>query len=105
MVRGWELENFVCPVGFLSKKFSAAQQNYQTHEHEIICYTRSAHLRWEDKLLGREKVRHSDRPTRALSTLRLNQASLVDRLGWWEGTYPASNFTVSACGQVCHETE
>jgi hypothetical protein len=39
------------PAGFLSKKFSAAQHNYRTHEHETIAIL-EALLKWEDKLLG-----------------------------------------------------
>ena len=39
------------PAGFLSKKFSSAQQNYHTHEHETITIL-EALIKWEDKLLG-----------------------------------------------------
>ena len=39
------------PTGFLSKKFSSAQQNYCTHEHERIAIL-EALIKWEDKLLG-----------------------------------------------------
>ena len=35
----------------MSKKFSNAQQHYQTHEHETIA-TLEALMKWEDKLLG-----------------------------------------------------
>jgi len=38
-------------AGFLSKKFSPAQQNYHTHEHETIGILKSL-IKWEDKLLG-----------------------------------------------------
>ena len=38
-----------CPTGFLSKKFSSAQQNYCTHETIAIL---EALIKWEDKLLG-----------------------------------------------------
>ena len=38
-------------VGFLSKNFSAAQQNYWTHEHETITILKAL-IKWEDKLLG-----------------------------------------------------
>src|SRR6266481_5681241 len=44
-----------CPTGFLSKKFSVAQQNNWTHEHETIAIL-EALIRWEDKLLGCEFV-------------------------------------------------
>ena len=39
------------PAGFLSKKFSSAQLNYCTHEHETIAIL-EALMKWEDKLLG-----------------------------------------------------
>jgi hypothetical protein len=40
-----------CQPAGLSKKFSAAQHNYRTHEHETIAIL-EALLKWEDKLLG-----------------------------------------------------
>ena len=40
-----------CPTGFLSKKFSSVQQNYRTHEHEMIAILKAL-IKWEDKLLG-----------------------------------------------------
>ena len=43
------------PTGFLSKRFSATQQNYQTHEHETITILKVL-IKWEDKLLGRKFV-------------------------------------------------
>ena len=39
------------PAGFLSKKFTSAQQNYRTFEHETLAIL-EALLKWEDKLLG-----------------------------------------------------
>ena len=39
------------PAGFMSKKFSNAQQHYRTHEHETIAVL-EALMKWEDKLLG-----------------------------------------------------
>ena len=42
-------------TGFLSKKFSAAQQNYQTHEHETITILKAL-IKWEDKLLGQKFI-------------------------------------------------
>ena len=39
------------PAGFLSKKFSNAQQHYQMHKHETITVL-EALMKWEDKLLG-----------------------------------------------------
>jgi Reverse transcriptase (RNA-dependent DNA polymerase)/RNase H-like domain found in reverse transcriptase len=41
------------PAGFLSKKFSVAQQHYRTHKHETIVML-EALIKWEDKLLGRK---------------------------------------------------
>ena len=38
------------PAGFLSNKFSNAQHNYRTHEHETIAVL-EALMKWEDKLL------------------------------------------------------
>jgi RNase H-like domain found in reverse transcriptase len=40
-------------AGFLSKKFSVAQQHYRTHEHETMAVLK-AFMKWEDKLLGRK---------------------------------------------------
>ena len=39
------------PAGFMSKKFTAAQQNYAVHELETLAIL-EALLRWEDKLIG-----------------------------------------------------
>ena len=41
------------PARFMSKKFSNAQQHYQTHEHKTIAVL-EALMKWEDKLLGRK---------------------------------------------------
>ena len=41
------------PAGFLSKKFTSAQQNYRTHEHEALAVL-EALAKWQDKLLGRK---------------------------------------------------
>jgi RNase H-like domain found in reverse transcriptase/Reverse transcriptase (RNA-dependent DNA polymerase) len=40
-----------CPAGFMSKKFTTAQINYQVFEMETIAIL-EALLKWEDKLLG-----------------------------------------------------
>ncbi|KAG6818407.1 hypothetical protein H0H92_002749, partial [Tricholoma furcatifolium] len=39
------------PAGFMSKKFTSAQQNYAVHELETLAIL-EALLKWEDKLLG-----------------------------------------------------
>ena len=41
------------PTGFISKKFSSAQMNYQVFEMVTIAIL-EALLKWEDKLLGRK---------------------------------------------------
>ena len=41
------------PAGFLSKKFTSAQHNYHTHEHETLVVL-EALMKWKDKLLGRK---------------------------------------------------
>ncbi len=40
-----------CPAGFMSKKFTSAQHNYQVHELETLAIL-EALLKWEDKLIG-----------------------------------------------------
>jgi hypothetical protein len=39
------------PAGFMSKKFTDAQQNYCVYKHETLAIL-EALLKWEDKLLG-----------------------------------------------------
>jgi hypothetical protein len=39
------------PAGFMSRKFTDAQRNYHTFEHEMIAIL-EALLKWEDKLIG-----------------------------------------------------
>jgi hypothetical protein len=39
------------PAGFMSKKFTSAQRNYFTYEHETLGML-EALLKWEDKLIG-----------------------------------------------------
>jgi hypothetical protein len=39
------------PAGFMSKKFTTAQQNYAVHELETLAIL-EALLKWEDKLIG-----------------------------------------------------
>jgi hypothetical protein len=57
------------PAGFLSKKFSAAQHNYWTHEYETITIL-EALLKWEDKLLRQ-----------AFTLVTDNRACQLDKLG------------------------
>ena len=39
------------PAGFMSKKFTTAQQNYAVHELETLAIL-EALIKWEDKLIG-----------------------------------------------------
>lgn len=41
------------PAAFMSKKFSAAQRNYRTYEHECLAVM-EALLKWRDELVGRQ---------------------------------------------------
>lgn len=40
------------PAGFMSKKFTHAQQNYAVHELETLAILKAL-IKWEDKLIGR----------------------------------------------------
>ena len=69
------------PAGFLSKKFSVAQQHYRTHEHETIAVL-EALMKWEDKLLGRKFTLVTDH--KGLEYFE-TQKNLSDRqVRWWE---------------------
>ena len=70
------------PAGFMSKKFSNAQQHYRTHEHEMIAVL-EALMKWEDMLLGRKFTLVTDhkgleyfsRPKRTCQTDKSNGGS------------------------------
>ena len=47
------------PSRFMSKKFSNAQQHYQTHKHETSAML-EALMKWEDKLLGHKFTQVTD---------------------------------------------
>ena len=79
------------PASFLSKKFSSAQQNYHTHEHEMIAILKAL-IKWEDNLLGQKFVVVTDH--KSLETSRLNHTCLVDRQGGGS-TSPTSNLPSS----------
>ena len=65
----------------MSKKFSNAQQHYQTHEHETITMLKAL-MNWEDKLLECKftlVIDHKD-----LEYFK-TQKNLLDRqVQWWE---------------------
>jgi RNase H-like domain found in reverse transcriptase/Reverse transcriptase (RNA-dependent DNA polymerase) len=69
------------PAGFLSKKFSVAQQHYRTHKHETIAVLKAL-MKWEDKLLGRKFTPVTDH--KGLEYFKV-QKNLSDRqVQWWE---------------------
>src|SRR6266481_4874454 len=70
-----------CLAGFLSKKFSSAQQNYHTHEHETIAIL-EALIKWEDKLLGRRFVIVTDHKSLEYFETQPNLSGRQTR--WWE---------------------
>ena len=78
------------PAGFLSKKFSSAQQNYRTHEHEMIAIL-EALIKWEDKLLGRKFVIVTDHKSLEYFETQLHLSSRQTR--WWEYIF-CFNFTI-----------
>ena len=69
------------PTGFLSKKFSSAQQNYHTHEHETIAIL-EALIKWEDKLLGRKFIVVTDHKSLEYFETQPHLSSRQTR--WWE---------------------
>src|SRR6266481_2396315 len=78
------------PAGFLSKKFSSAQQNYCTHEHESIAIL-EALIKWEDKLLGQKFVIVTDHKSLEYFETQPNLSSCQTR--WWE-YISQFNFTI-----------
>ena len=68
-------------AGFLSKKFSATQQNYQTHKHETIAIL-EALIKWEDKLLGRKFVIVTNHKSLEYFETQPSLSSRQTR--WWE---------------------
>src|SRR6266481_2714451 len=78
------------PAGFLSKKFSSAQQNYCTHEHKTIVILKAL-IKWEDKLLGRKFIIVTDHKSLEYFETQLNPSSCQTR--WWE-YISCFNFTI-----------
>jgi len=67
------------PVGFMSKKFTTAQQNYAVHELETLTIL-EALLKWEDKLI--EYKIHIITNHKALEFSK-TQSSLTNCQWWW----------------------
>jgi RNase H-like domain found in reverse transcriptase len=77
-------------AGFLSKKFSVAQQHYRTHKHETIAMLKAL-MKWEDKLLGQKFTLVTDH--KGLKYFE-TQKNLSDRqVQWWE-FLSRFNFTI-----------
>jgi len=67
------------PTGFMSKKFTTAQQNYAVHELEMLTILEVL-LKWEDKLMGYEV--HIITDHKALEFFK-TQLSLTNRQWQW----------------------
>jgi hypothetical protein len=78
------------PAGFLSKKFTSAQRNYRTHEHETIAIL-EALSKWEDKLLGVKFTLVTD--NKGLEYLK-TQAHLTSRQLRWIDFLSRYNYDV-----------
>ena len=78
------------PAGFLSKKFSNAQQYYRTHKHNTIAML-EALMKWEDKLLGHRFTLVTDH--KGLEYFK-TQKNLLDRQVWWWEFLSRLNFTI-----------
>ena len=69
------------PTGFLSKKFSSAQQNYRTHEHETIAILKAL-INWEHKLLGQKFVIVTNH--KGLKYFETQPSLSSRQTRWWE---------------------
>src|SRR5438270_12889720 len=67
------------PAGFMSKKFTPAQQNYAVHELETLAILKAL-TKWEDKLIG-HKI-HIITDHKALDFFK-TQARLSNRQFQW----------------------
>ncbi len=78
------------PAGFLSKKFSTAQQNYCTHEHETIAILEVL-IHWQDKLLGWKFIIVTNHKSLKYFKTQPNLSSC--QVKWWE-YISQFNFTI-----------
>ena len=69
------------PAGFMSRKFTPAQMNYATWEHELLAVL-EALLRWEDKLIGIRFSIVTDH--KALTFFKDAPYTTQRRMRWWE---------------------
>ena len=78
------------PAGFLSKKFSNAQQHHWMHKHEMITMLKAL-MKWEDKLLGCRFTLVTDH--KGLEYFK-TQKNLLDRQVWWWEFLSHFNYTI-----------
>ena len=78
------------PARFMSKKFSNAQQYYQTHKHETIAML-EALMKWEDKLVGHKFTLITNH--KGLKYFE-TQKNLSDRQVWWWEFLSHFNYTI-----------
>ena len=69
------------PARFLPKKFTNAQHNYRTHEHETIAVLESL-MKWGDKLLGRKFTLVTDH--KDLEYFKTQLILSPRQTQWWE---------------------
>ena len=69
------------PAGFLSKKFTNAQRNYHTHEHETIAVL-EALMKWEYKLLRQKFTLVTDH--KGLEYFKTQPILSPRQTRWWE---------------------
>ena len=69
------------PAGFLSKKFTSAQHNCHTHEHETLAVL-EALMKWEDKLLGRMFTVVTNH--KGLEYFKTQPTLSLRQTRWWE---------------------
>src|ERR1700677_5294702 len=77
------------PAGFMSKKFTPAQCNYHTWEHELIAILESL-MKWEDKLLRCIFVIVTDH--KALMFFKTKMYMPDNQVRWW-GFLSQFNYT------------
>ncbi len=79
------------PAGFMSKKFSYAQQHYAVHELETLAILEALH-KWEDKLIG-QKI-HVITDHKALEFFK-TQSTLSNRQRRWIEYMSKFNFDIT----------
>ena len=83
------------PAGFLSEKFTSAQHNYCTPEHETLAVL-EALIKWEDKLLCRKFTVVTDH--KGLEYFKTPLNLLPRQTRWWEYLSPFNYNTIHVDG-------